>query len=147
MDYVMYAKSLCLSAIFAALLWQTYSVSADDNTVGTGNELVRVCSEKNYQAQNRSWAFCVGYVAGVDNGLRTGVDLAGIRDGTLKHNSSDSSLIAYTLQYCVPGDVPREQMALVVAKFLLDNPEKLNDFSELLVARALRKAWPCHKKY
>lgn len=81
----------------------------------TGNELSQGMTTANRMAQTPLFR---GYVAGVQD----------VFEGKL---------------FCVPDDVPPRQSAAVVAKYLADHPEYWNQAAKLLVANALKSAFPC----
>lgn len=70
---------------------------------------------------------CTYYVNGVLDGYEIGV-------------GPEKSLI------CLPDKVSRGQLTLVVAKYLEDRPEMLQNDPEYLVIDAISKAFPCGSK-
>jgi hypothetical protein len=48
--------------------------------------------------------------------------------------------------YCAPDGVTNGQIFKVVFKYLNNNPEKLHETKSVLVAQALKKAFPCDEK-
>jgi hypothetical protein len=69
---------------------------------------------------------CTFYVNGVIDGYMIGVDPA-------------KSFI------CLPKNVTRGQFALIVAKYLDDHPEMLQNDPEYLIVDAVAKAFPCKR--
>ncbi len=63
------------------------------------------------------WGLCLGYVAGAYDALET--------------------------QLCVPGESTLDQVAKVVQKYLAEHPERLHRPGSVLVALAIKDAWPC----
>ena len=133
------------------LLLLSSQVIADDGVInGTGNQLITLCNEKSHQAQNTNWNYCIAYVDGVTDGyVWSGslVNYLASQDSTIKTDKDAYAklLNLYTHWYCIPNNVTRQQMALVVSKYLSDNPELLNQPSADLVIGAVAKAWPCNK--
>lgn len=132
--------------------------SASDAVGGTGNELMQLCDQKQADTESDSgtslWDMCISYIEGVTDGIEYGHQTVTHR--MLNTPSSDADSISnYTalllkleFAYCIPNNVTRNQTALVVSKYLADNPDKLNYSSAELVVAALHRAWPCaaHKK-
>lgn len=123
------------------------SAKADDVTVGTGNELIKSCNQQNYTSQNGSWGFCVGYVSGVSAEYVTIASSLMPKSNTPIPEDVKSVLTVLShgmMQlFCMPSNSTREQSALVVSKYLADNPDKLNLVASDLIVDALAKAWPC----
>jgi len=71
----MYARVLAGITLIVAL-GVTSGADADDPLTDTGNQLIKSCNQKNYEATNLLWAWCVGYVAGVDKGFGIGARTA-----------------------------------------------------------------------
>lgn len=119
------------------------TVSANDNTTNTGNELITVCNDKNHQADNVQWAWCMGFVEGVETGVTSGIKTTALVFMKKPNQAQINAVAAVISEYCTPTDVTREQMAMVVAKYLADHPEKLNEPSYAIVVYAFQGAWPC----
>lgn len=132
------------SIIFLVLI-SVISISAfaDDVTNGTGNQLQTFCNNENASSGNVSWYACVMYVDGVLDGF---TQAAGMAFAEMKKNANSITEAAYAnllMNACIPPDVTRNQIALVVTKYLGDHPAKLNDASPTLVLDAISNAWPC----
>jgi hypothetical protein len=131
--------------LFGALGLVSSSYAADDATTDTGNELVEMCNDGNYQAQNSAWGDCITFIHGVISGYDTGLT----RDITFHYpnETNDEWLKRFygVRGYCFPDKATREQTALVTSKYLHDHPEKLNKTEAVLVILALVDAWPCGK--
>ena len=121
----------------------TQPAFADDVTAGTGNELVGYCNEANSDANNAAWWFCLGVVSGTEYGLESGV-MGGVATYTkVKAGPAFIKQMNAILRFCVPTNVTRQQMGLVVSKYLKDHPENLNLSIDSVVLGAFRVAWPC----
>lgn len=70
-------------------------------------------------------SFCKGYVVGVVDELIS----FSVTNGTT---------------YCIPTNADNEQLIRIVAKYLDDNPSKLNDPAGMLVTKAIVGAFPCN---
>jgi Rap1a immunity proteins len=120
---------------------------ADDNLVsGTGNELIEFCSQANYTADNSNWFACVVYVHGVYDGFVGARDLIiSVKAAAPAQDQEGVQRTEYLLGnlICMPANVTRQQMALVVTKYLSDNPAQLNYSAASDVLTALAQAWPC----
>ena len=125
------AKLLSYVFIAGAILsvCSSSTSKAADVTAGRGNELVQYCNYSKYQAKSVLWNYCVGYVSGVDNGFNLLINVINEKN----------------TYYCTPDDVTRQQMALVVSKYLIEHPESLNIHSQYLILAAFTAAWPCPK--
>lgn len=134
-------KIVILSFIFVITASQT--AVADDATVGTGNELIGYCNETNSSANNGDWWFCIGVVSGTEYGLESGA-MGGVLTYTkVKPGPPLEKSVNAILQFCLPSNATRQQMGLVVSKYLKDHPENLNMGIDSIVLRAFRAAWPC----
>jgi hypothetical protein len=69
-------------------------------------------------------SFCRGYVLGVVDALI-------------------SASVTTETTYCIPANADSDQLVRVVAKYLNDNPAKLNDPAGLLVTKSMLDAFPC----
>lgn len=122
---------------------------ANDTTDGTGNNLIKFCNQKTSEAQNSDWAYCVAYIDGVTDGyVWSGLLIHGLIDGEPTKDGKRTLSGVFELlknEFCLPNNVTRQQMALVVSKYLADNPALLNQPSSDLVIGAVAKAWPCAK--
>ena len=127
--------SLGIFVIVATCLLIPISSKADvDITSHTGNELIRNCNNANsMNGGNAYWFACVEYVSGIENGFDFAYSILETTNPTVKP------------WYCIPQNVTRNQFALVVSKFLQDNPSKLNESDVVLVLGAYIEAWPCTK--
>lgn len=128
---------------FLALLSTASISSASDTVTDTGNQLIKSCNQKNYEESNLLWAWCVGYVSGVDSGFGIGARTA--MSEAFQHFTHEQivKLGNAVVDYCVPVNTTKEQTALVVSKFLYDHPETLNENNSSLIIDAFRAAWPC----
>ncbi len=140
-----------IAAFFTILVGLTANVSADtDVTSEKGNELIGYCSTKNYNDDQLLWSVCVTWVFGIESGLETGVfddfSMNFIRKGKVPTAEDLLSRFRAVEGYCMPNDVTRQQMALVVTKYLENHPETLNQDQAIEVEAAFKEAWPCSHK-
>ena len=85
----------------------------------SGNELLANCgSEIPYMR-----GVCLGYILGVDD-----------RGWGKTHGG---------LSYCTPKGLTANQLQKIVSKYLNDHPEELHYTADVLVGKALLKAFPC----
>lgn len=140
-------KRVITTLLIAVLSLFTFNsnVHADSATDGTGNQLVQFCNHTNSDADNLNWFGCVMFVYGVAEGAHDGV----IRDSILTFgktypgNAVMDKRINTVLQFCIPTNATRQQMALVVSKYLDEHPEVLNKSDYAIVINAFEEAWPC----
>ena len=136
-------KRLLLLGVLLVLLCSCVTAFADNSIDGTGNQLVQSCNDANAQANNQNWYYCVGYVTGIVNGATffsadaTRFDTKNLPDADLEIH------VKAITNMCIPDDVIHKQLGLVVAKYLHDHPEKLNELDVVLIWNALSEAWPC----
>ena len=135
--------SLILCSLFASV------AKADDVTDGTGNQLVKFCDASNKASSSSTWFGCMMFVDGVITGAYTVYlyeynNLPAANQATTHFNPDE--IVRRLYHVCMPDGVPREQRALVVAKYLQDHPGELNRPSAVLVVHALIDAWPCPNK-
>ena len=134
--------------VFVLLFAQPIAVYANDASTGTGNELIQSCNQKEADNNSDIWEWCVSYVLGVGDGLEKAfIELGNISSGE-KYSVDEKLAIALASidldgLFCMPNNVTRNQAALVVSKYLADNPDKLNKPEVTLVVDAFHKAWPC----
>jgi len=69
-------------------------------------------------------SYCRGYVLGVVDSLIT------VKSKT-------------EWNYCIPNNADNDQLVRIVAKYLNDNPAKLNDPASFLVTNSMVDAFPC----
>ena len=95
--------------------------------VGAGfilsNKLLSHCTES---LQGSNYGYCLGYIASAHDTHITWVAL-----GDLPR------------QICTPIEVTREQLRLVVVKYLEANPAELHKSADSMVINALIEAFPC----
>jgi len=143
-----------LSCLFVAAAISTVYLPiasrADDLTTGTGNELITECNQNNYAEHTEAWTYCMGYVDGVISGFNY------VKKDIVKPQPNDNYpattrvvlgelYVALKSLYCKPDNSTRAQGALVVSKYLSDNPSELNQSARSLVIDAFMQAWPCPK--
>lgn len=107
----------------------------------TGNELIDLCNQGNFQLRNWKWTWCLAYVRGVGSALPLGIELG----ASSSHHTLSGARAATIEDICAPNNSNNEQAALIVAKYLVDHPTELNEHDALLIYKALRQAWPCTK--
>lgn len=132
------------------LLWGINASASTSDITGTGNEMISFCVASNYQAENMDWEVCMAEVYGIwkgfDDGRIYGIEQAvgGVNNKNFPSKKSHLSALLNETPYCIPSAVTRQQMALVVTKYLEQHPELLNRSDLTLENRAFEQAWPCH---
>lgn len=107
----------------AAIVFRPLPVwSQDAPKTQNGAELLEWCGDPD---ESPSKAYCLGLIYAVARG----------RTGMRKLHSG-----------CIPADVNVNQAALVVSKYLRDNPQQLHRPSVDLAAEAIEIAWPCRPR-
>jgi len=100
-----------------------------------GNTLYEWCStepsDPHFQ-QNQSW--CIGYIAGVVDGIKTGNVFGQVIAGS---TAETTDLI------CMPAEVTLGQVQEVATLYLKNNPATRHDFASVQVLKAVMDAWPC----
>lgn len=99
-----------------------------------GNKLLTDCSiainvmedVSKEPTQITSTAYCLGHVRGADD----------------MHNLYRAVSKSKPL-YCMPSGVTMGQMVRIIVKYLKENPEQLHEDGTMLIAAALRDAYPC----
>ncbi len=119
-------RILLFSALLAAQVEPIAQVRA------TGNDLLRMCANAskigNLSGKDVDEAtYCLGYVLGLSQGLEIGQRIAG-----------DTQTVA-----CAPRAATAGQLALVIEKWLRENPTRLHESAVILASSALRDSFPC----
>ena len=91
----------------------------------SGHDLYKNCSQYEKQLGTSGDFACMGFVTAVAD--------------VLSNNSVDG------VRVCFPQNVNKQQVVLVVAKYLRDQPEALHFSAVSLTVNALQKAFPCSK--
>ena len=132
------AGFFCMLLIAVVILPLRQSNAENNSIEYTGNQLIKTCNQHNYEQQNTEWDFCVIYIIGVSNGIQYGVAY-GYAKGTDKPFKDESPIVGI----CFPKNATSEQAALIVTKYLSDNPAALNERDAILIYKALKQGWPC----
>ena len=106
------------------------SASGQDQSTGTGNDLLIICGDgkKDYYS-----GYCAGYFVGVLHSITAIIKM-------LQHESrSDLADLCNK----APNAVNHNQLKMVVIKYLKDHPEQLHLPQWTLVVLAVREAFPC----
>jgi hypothetical protein len=111
------------AAAATALVFGGVTAHAKESSIATGNDLLRSC-----ESSGGEGSYCLGYITGVYRGFTAG------------------TAFANKTYICLPPDVEVGQGAMIVTKFLRENPVELHRPSELLIVLALTKAYPCPPK-
>jgi len=129
------ALAIVMSLCMTSLAWA-------DDLQGTGNELRQYCNQQNYAAKNERWGLCIMEVYALNRGYDWSIyALASIAE----HHMVTQEQVSKITRICMPSNVTREQRALIVSKYLQNNPATLNDADVDLVITAERAAWPCSR--
>jgi hypothetical protein len=133
---------LLIFVISSACCWgQTTKKGLD------GNQLLENCGalikamDANFKGAGASYGdgWCLGYLAGFTDGL----DAAAL----MSSNGSYEQYSALRDSFiCFPVGSNNGQYARIVVKYLNDHPERLHEDAKVLVASALRDAFPCQSK-
>lgn len=119
-----------------ALLFPTLALAQDGFS---GNRLLAACEQGEIlistpdgtptNANMREASICLGYIVGFRDGIEIGEQPA-------------SGLPGKKL-YCEPPNVTHRQVMRVAVKWLRANPQRLHEPGAVLLAFALRDAFPC----
>jgi hypothetical protein len=105
----------------------------------SGNAFVRLCSavekDKTTDEEALTSIACVSYVKGFVAGITA---QAGFTASKTKQKTPK--------MFCLPEDVEPGQLVRIVLKFVRNNPGDAHRRTDLLVAIALREAFPCRSK-
>lgn len=104
----------------------------------TGNQLLDNCSGSGIERT----AYCLGYLSGVNEGLRLGVILPLLAEGGSTADELNAHANAYLLT-CIPDNVTNQQNMDIVTRYLQDNPSTRHQPAHVLVIMAMREAFPC----
>lgn len=99
-------------------------LQASNTLTGTGNELLRTCTET---TPPHRILICLSYVDGVSDGF------------TIAQNSIPRPYI------CIPSGVTLRQKVDVVTAYLRAHPESRHQPASFLTLQAMQQAWPCEK--
>ena len=144
-------RAILCALIFNALMALSQSTAADSqSTDGGGTSLATLCNQTNHDQNNFEWSGCVLYVKGVAEGFDAAIITLAVLSGnkTLDPGvAKEIRAVADVLNHetCRHNGSTPEQTALVVVKYLADNPQNLHLDSNVLVMRAIEDAWPCPK--
>jgi hypothetical protein len=111
----------------AALLLATTSPSQAEGIYYSGLLLLKYCTSETQQMTAQKlvdFGFCGGFISAVIGASRCGANIYGF--------SSD-----------IPKTVTVDDLKVVVIKWLIQHPEKLQTSAEGLVAQALNEFYPC----
>jgi len=105
----------------------------------SGNAFMRLCSavekDKTTDQEAATSIACVSYVSGFVAGVTAHAGFAAYK---MKQK--------VPTMFCLPEDVEPGQLVRVVLKFVRNNPEDAHRRTDVLIARALREAFPCPSK-
>jgi hypothetical protein len=111
-------------AVFSLLLCSA-AFAAD-----TGEELLHKCKVTEPKFDS---GFCAGYIGATLDTL----NMWEASDAFEKRTHDGD------VKFCLPAEVTNGQIVLVFVKYLEDHPEELHKPANLLLVKALRKAFPC----
>lgn len=109
----------------------------DEQVWESGTAFVSMCHElgkpseelTTLQMEHGNW--CMAYLNGVSDGVNLEV--------TLSNQAGNLAL----LPFCIPPDVKKIQVYLVVIKYVQDNPAQAHLPTATLYGRAMKAAFPC----
>lgn len=134
------------------LMTLNQSIAADSNDTNAGGiTLSTLCNQTNHDQNNLAWTTCITYVTGVADGFDRAIATLAIDSGAKELKPEDAEAMKNSAELlfhvtCRPIGSTPEQTALVVSKYLADNPKYLNLTAAALIMNALADAWPCPKK-
>ncbi|HEX7965230.1 MAG TPA: Rap1a/Tai family immunity protein [Gammaproteobacteria bacterium] len=146
------SRSFLCTLVFVGIMALKQATAGDiEKTDGGGASLASFCNQANHDKDNYEWGSCIAYVTGVTNGFDQAIiTLANASGGkALKPEDAKAYKESAELLYhvsCRPIGSTPEQTALVVAKYLADNPQDLHLNSSVLIMSAIAQAWPCSGK-
>ena len=113
--------------VVAPLLLASASQSQAEGIYYSGSLLLKYCTSETQQMSAQQlvdFGFCGGFISAVIGASRCGADIYGF--------SSE-----------VPKTLTVDDLKVVVLKWLIQHPEKLQTAAEGLVAQALNDSFPC----
>lgn len=106
------------------MIFSTSVAAAPATNFQSGNSLYSTCTtEKGESTHYQDESFCVGYIAGVADGLETMQELAGRKS-------------------CTPDAITQGQIRDVVKKYITEHPEKRHYTAASIVIMAIINAYP-----
>lgn len=128
---------LAVAALVVPLSARNTNPNPDEQVWDSGSTFVSMCHELGkpseeltaIQMEHANW--CMAYLNGISDGVRLEITLS---------NESGTPLL---LPYCVPPDVKKIQMYLVLIKYVQDNPSQAHLPTATLFGRAMKSAFPC----
>ena len=120
-----------MSACKRAILIATLICSASPATSGSddGNSWLGACRSQSLLERGICTMYIAGYVAGAEDAL--------VRDALRR------GLDGVTVPFCRPQGVTRDQMRLVVIRFMEKNPTLLHLNFAMIIGGAMSDAFPC----
>jgi|SRR5450755_2336230 len=147
MDKIIAVCALLMSTLashtsFTSSRAQNRSAEKPEETItvfgGTGSDLLELCSAPTIKAGDTVLPTVL--VKGArDNGQCAGY-ITGVNDGVMGQLAAAPNA---KLPYCLPPGVNSKQSAMVVKKYLEDNPAQLHLPASLLTIHALVDSFPC----
>lgn len=131
------AFTLVVTSCVALLSARGVGPSNDEQVWDSGNAFLSMCHElgkpteelTTMQMEHANW--CMAYLNGVSDGVSLEV--------TLSNQAGNLAL----LPYCIPPDVKKIQVYLVVIKYVQDNPAQAHLPTATLYGKAMKAAFPC----
>ncbi len=118
----------------------------------TGNWLLELCKKQqaiglgcDLHIYNSAQSFSAGYISGLRAGVAAGITLTTNKPAEaeeLANSLITEPTFVYTLANSCEQGKPGTQIIAVVKKFLNDHPEKLHEYYPLLIAQAMKEAFP-----
>ncbi len=115
-------KKILLSLIVALFIMATSMPVESNETLTTGNDLVRYCEKENRIERKYYSGYCDGVIRGFIDGVNFGMRAI-----------------------CLPENITHSQLRKIIMKYLEDRPEILHQWYGLLIANAFTKVFPCEE--
>lgn len=129
----------CLIAALLILLVGAQTSRAETQSPSvTGNTIYETCKD----SKSPIFAYCIGYIVGVNDGWNLGSAIA-VTQLQLAKTAKDLNAVNKMLIGICSRGATNEQVVDIVIKYLKENPEQRHRGAHLLIYGALRKAFPC----
>ena len=107
----------------------------------TGNDLLSAC--EGIAANTVQGGFCLGYMVGVNEGLKLGATLPFIISGDTRPPEEMDVVVSNVLGVCLPTGAEYQQQVDVTIQYLQAHPETRHEPARSLMLQAFQEAFPC----